>query len=192
MRWPAISRWSLRLVEERPRPERQPASSVRRQPGTLLASFAFMRDGIASRLLGTIGHADLGLFARSYTPRFAPLLANPPVRAAARLFSRLTGRKQAEASVKFLSILRKLCGRTEHLPQCQPDDLPRASRARKASSFPGGRKGPGGPIAGCERCASRFPDGESVCASPISPTAATRSSDTCRTFLGTQLGDWRW
>ena len=40
--------------------------------GTLLASFAFLRDGLGERLLGTIGHTDLHRFARSYTPTFAP------------------------------------------------------------------------------------------------------------------------
>ena len=158
--------------------------------GTLLASFAFMRDGIATRLLGTIGHADLALFARSYTPRLAPLLSTLPVQAAARLFSRVTGRKEIEATVKFLAILQKLCARTEHFHSADPMNyLERVGPGRRVR-FLVGEKDPVVRLQDAAACASRFPDGESHVVPNLGHGGAS-FVEHVRTFLGAQLGDWR-
>jgi hypothetical protein len=158
--------------------------------GTLMASFAFMRDGVASRLLGTIGHADLCLFARSYTPRVAPLLGALPVRAAARLFSSLTGRHKAEATVRFLNILRKLCARSGSFHDANPMTyLDRVGPGRQVR-FLVGEKDRLVRVHDARTCASRFPDGQAFSV-PGLGHGGDAFNGHVRTFLSTQLEDWR-
>src|SRR5262249_12340960 len=87
--------------------------------GTLLASFAFARDGIGTRLLGTLGHADLHRFARSYTPSVTPLVVSRPGRLLGKLAALVFGRI-VTAGIDFLSVLNELCSGNEACVSASP------------------------------------------------------------------------
>jgi hypothetical protein len=159
--------------------------------GTLLAAFAFMRDGIAMRLLGTIGHPDLHLFARSYTPFLTPLLVNLPVRTTAKLFRSLTGNKTAEAVVEFLSLLSESCLETGRCRDANPMAYLERVESGRRVRFLLGEKDSLVRAKDAVACASRFPDGACYVVPGLGHGGDSFVGHV-QTFLGTQLGDWRW
>jgi hypothetical protein len=159
--------------------------------GTLLAAFAFTRDSVGTRLLGTVGHADLPLFARSYTPLLAPLLASAPVRTAARLASWLTGRRSINGAISFLAVLRELCGGGDTCRQSNPMTFLDRVAAGRRVRFLVGEADPLVRVQDARACARRFPDGECY-AVPGLAHGGDSFAGHVRTFLGTQLGDWKW
>jgi hypothetical protein len=181
----------LRLLEERHGLTDSRRALFGVSLGTLLSSFAFMRDGMGLRLLGTIGHADLNRFARSYTPFLTPLLANLPVRTLVRIFSYLTGKKGARAAVEFLTILRKLCHRTVHSEQANPMSYLDRVKPPRRVRFLVGEIDPVVRPQDAKECARMFPDGECYIV-PGLEHGGGMFEQHVRTFLGTQLGDWRW
>ena len=162
--------------------------------GTLLTAFAFTRDGVGRRLLGTLGHADLWQFVRSYSPFFTPLLASPPGRMLGELAGLWIG-PMVPAALDFLTVLSELC--TDG--PCSVDSNPMTFSNRVGSDrrvrFLVGQNDPLVRPNDAVACASRFADG----AAYIVPGLAhgnCKSGPTfvehARTFVGTQLGDWRW
>lgn len=158
--------------------------------GTLLAGFAFTRDGIGARLLGSIGHADLALFARSYAPRFTPFLASRPVRAVAQWVGGMTGKRAVTAAVEFVALLRVLCQDQALREAADPmTHAARVGRDRRVR-FLVGQADPVVRPQDAASCAARFPDG----ACYVVPGMGHGGGDFVghvRTFIGTQLGDWR-
>jgi len=156
--------------------------------GTLLASFAFMRDGVGQRLLGTIGHADLPRFAASYAPRFTPLLSSLPVRLLGLLLSRVVGR-QVDASLAFVSVLHELIGSLNNTFGVNPMDYAgRVKRGRRVR-FLVGREDPLVYASDAQACAARFPDGACYVV-PGLGHGGNGFEDHVRYFVATQLGDW--
>jgi hypothetical protein len=161
--------------------------------GALLTSFAFMRDGTGARLLGAIGHADLPCFARSYLPRFTPLLVSPPVRVLGKLAALWLG-PGVRGGLGFLTVLRELASRrspTSANPMTFADRVAGDRRVRFLVGQEDPLVNPGDAVV----CVRRFPGGECY----VVPGLAHGRSrfgppfvEHVRTFIGTQLGDWKW
>jgi hypothetical protein len=159
--------------------------------GTVMAAFAFLRDGLGMRLLGTIGHADLRLFARSYSPSLTPLVCALPMRKLARLLTLLTGKKEISAGVDFLYVLNELRRNGEHTNAANPMRyLHRIGTGRRVR-FLLGREDRLVRPDDALGCAKRFPDGECYVVSGMGHGNGA-FDDHVRYFVGTQLGDWRW
>lgn len=161
--------------------------------GTLLASFAFMRDGVGCRLLGTLGHADLYHFARSYTPAWTPLLTSLPGRLLGKLAGLCFGRV-VPAGLDFLAVLREVCMGGDHCIAANPMSfIDRVGTGRWVRFLVGQDDSLVKPT-DAVACARRFSDGDCF----IVPGLAHGISrfgpsfvDHVRTFVGTQLGDWK-
>jgi pimeloyl-ACP methyl ester carboxylesterase len=157
--------------------------------GALLSSYAFLKEGIGSRLLCAIGHSDLCLFARSYSPRLLPLLTCTPVRLLGRLAA-WCGARTFPAALEFLSILGGLCAGTTCPAEANPMTYAdRAGPDRRVRFLVGGDD----PLVRPEdahRVARQFPDGECYVV-PGLGHGGDNFADHARTYLGTQLGDWQ-
>ncbi len=159
--------------------------------GTLLASFAFLRDGIGQRLLGTLGHADLFRFARSYTPSFVPWIFALPVRNLAKMLAYLTAQKWIPAGVDFLFVLNELRSEGELNALANPMQfIDRVGPERRVRFLVGQDDHLVKPD-DARNCAGRFPDGDCYVV-PGLGHGGSSFVENARTFLGTQLGDWRW
>jgi hypothetical protein len=159
--------------------------------GTLLSSYAFMRDGIGQRLLGTIGHAELPLFAHSYAPALTPWLCSLPLRKLARFLTLLTGRKAISARADFLVVLNELRAGGEHGQSANPMRfLNRVGRSRRVRFLVGADD----PLVNpddARTCAARFPDGACYVV-PGLGHGGDGFVEHARYYVATQLGDWRW
>lgn len=162
--------------------------------GTLLSSFAFMRDGIGQRLLGTIGHADLRSFARSYMPKFTPLIVSRPGRAIGKVASLYFGRA-VPAGLNFLAVLRDLGTGSKACVAANPMTyLDRVGPDRRVRFLVGNRD-PLVKPADTIGCAKRFADGIGYIVPGLGHGVSVRGPsfvEHARNFVGTQLGDWRW
>lgn len=158
--------------------------------GTLLSAFAFTRDGIGTRLLGTIGHANLPRFACSYAPWFRPLLTWLPDRLLGWVGGWMGGDK-GKVGLSFVRVLHELSFGDPAVRAANPMTyLHRVSRDRRVRFLVGGndpRVRPRDAIA----CARRFPDGDCYVVPGLDhggPDFITHA----RYFVSTQLGDWCW
>jgi hypothetical protein len=161
--------------------------------GALQVSFAFLRDGIGMRLLGTLGHPDLRRFARSYAPFFTPLLVSLPGRVFGRVAALLYG-SVVPATLGFLDVLTELRSGGPHCDEANPlNYLDRLGSNRRLRLLVGRDDA----LVDCRdavACAQRFPDGECYIV-PGLAHGLTRFGpsfvDHARYFVVTQLGDWR-
>jgi pimeloyl-ACP methyl ester carboxylesterase len=162
--------------------------------GTLLAAYAFMRDGVGARLLGTLGHADLCRFARSYTPRFAPLAASLPGRLLSKFAGLLLG-PIVPATVDFLGVLNELCAGGEVCIGSNPMTFLERVTGERRVRFLVGREDHLVHPADALACAQRFPDGACYVVPGMGHGQGSMGPsfvEHVRYFVGTQLGDWRW
>ena len=158
--------------------------------GCLLGSLAFAKYGVGSRMLGVIGHPDLANFARTYTPQAAPLLTSIPGRMVAHLLSLRD--PYPKTVVRFLMLLKSLAaGRTPEIDPLKFRDRVTADRRLRLLV---GELDPVVSTEDAEKAASQFPDGEAyvvpgMCHGEVAsgPTFVEH----VRTYIGTQLGDWR-
>ncbi|MCE9561473.1 MAG: alpha/beta hydrolase [Planctomycetes bacterium] len=161
--------------------------------GTLMASFAFMRDGIGTRLLGTLGHADLRSFARSYSPRFTPLIISRPGRAIGKMASLWFGRV-VPAGINFLALLRDLSSGKDSCVSANPMTFADRVTADRRVRFLVGLADPLVKSTEAIACARRFADGECY---PVPGLGHGISQfgpsfvDHARYFVETQLSDWK-
>ncbi len=162
--------------------------------GTLLAGFTFLRDGVGQRLLGTIGHADLSLFAGSYSPRFTPLLTLPPIRLLGKLAGFWFG-PLVPAGLDFLVVLRELSAGGQSCAGANPMVYADRIGCGRRVRFLVGREDPLVRPDDATACARRFPDGECYVVPGLGHGQGSFGPsfvEHARTFVGTQLGDWRW
>ena len=158
--------------------------------GALLSSFAFLRDGIGNRLLCAIGHPDLPRFARSYAPRLTPVLASLPGRLVGRMAS-LCRVPLVRATTDFLHILRELKGKGPDALAADPMAFAdRCGPDRPLRMLLGGVD-PLVRVADAQHAAKRFPDA-SCFVVPGLGHGGDGFEQHVRTFVGTQLGDWKW
>ncbi len=156
--------------------------------GTLLSAFAFLRDGIGTRLLGTIGHADLPKFARSYAPWFRPLLAWLPGRLIDRLTAHVAGPRMS-VGLSFCRVLHELTSGSGLAHDINPmTHLHPAGEPRRVR-FLVGDKDPVVRTADAIACACRFADGACYVV-PGLDHGGDGFMDHARYFVATQLGDW--
>jgi hypothetical protein len=162
--------------------------------GTLLAAYSFMRYGVGTRLLGTLGHADLGLFARSYTPRFTSLAVSLPGRLLSKLAGLLYG-PVVPATVGFLGVLNELRAGGEVCSGSNPMTfLERVTDDRRVRFLVGQEDHVVHP-ADALACARRFPDGACYVVPGMGHGQGSMGPsfvEHVRYFVSTQLGDWRW
>jgi hypothetical protein len=159
--------------------------------GTLLSSFAFLRDGIGQRLLGTIGHADLPRFARSYSPSFTPWVGALPARAITRFLALLTGQEWLNPRVDFLVLLSELCTEGKHCRTANPMIFAEQAGKDRRVRFLVGDADPLVRPEDAIACAKHFPDGECYVVPGMSHGDGG-FIEHVKTYLGTQLGDWKW
>lgn len=161
--------------------------------GTLLSAFAFMHDGIGTRLLGTLGHADLARFARSYAPFFTPLAATLPARLLAKLAGQVLG-PAAPATVEFLAVLNGLMTGIGTAAAANPMSYIDRVAADRRVRFLVGKDDPLVSVKDAEACARCFPDGECYPVPGLGHgqgNAGPTFVEHVRYYLATQLGDWR-
>ena len=161
--------------------------------GTLLSSYAFMKEGIGERLLGTIGHANLVAFARSYTPFFAPLILALPSRVVHRL-GRLILRRNLAAGLDFLAMLRELSGGEETFLKANPMTYADQVQEDRLVHFLVGDADPVVRTEDALACASHFKHGECYIVPGLGHGISVRGPsfiEHVRYYLATQLGDWR-
>jgi pimeloyl-ACP methyl ester carboxylesterase len=162
--------------------------------GCLLSSHAFMRDGLGARLLGVIGHADLHLFARSYAPFFTPVLASLPARVAGKMLTWFR-RRYLAAAVRFLSVLQDLrCGGAACMEANPMSYVNRVGPGRRVR-FLVGDEDRRVRHQDAETCSRRFHDGQCYLVPGLGhgfTSFGPSFVEHVRTFIGTQLGDWRW
>ena len=162
--------------------------------GTLLEAYAFMKHSVGCRLLGTLGHADLQLFARSYAPFITPLAISLPGRLLGQLATLWFG-TSVSAALDFLSVLHELCSGGEHCVQANPMTfLDRVGPGRQVR-FLVGREDKLVRATNAVACAKRFPDGECYVVPGLGHGQSLCDPsfvEHVRFFIGTQLGDWKW
>jgi hypothetical protein len=162
--------------------------------GTLLASFAFTRDGVGARLLGTLGHADLRRFARSYAPSFTSLAVSWPGRLGARLAALWFG-APLRTAFDFLTVLHELGAERAHLRDADPMHYADRVGSERRVRFLVGQEDRLVRPRDAAECAARFADGVSY-AVPGLGHGKSRFGPSfvehVRFFLGTQLSDWSW
>jgi hypothetical protein len=161
--------------------------------GVLLTGFAFLRDGLGMRLLGTLGHLDLRRFARSYAPFFTPLLVSPPGRLLGRVATLVYG-SAVPAALGFLDVLNELRTGGPHCDEASPitylDRLPPGRRVRLLV----GREDPLVDCRDAAACSQRFADGECYVVPGLAHGHSRFGPSFCdhaRFFVVTQLEDWR-
>ena len=180
----------LRLIEERHGLTDPRRALFGVSLGVLLSAFAFLRDGVGQRLLGTVGHADLRRFARSFAPAGTRVLGAPPVWPMLNLATRFAS-PRTRAGAGFLRMLCEL-GRGRETPESGNPMayLDRASPDRPVRFLVGTEDRlvkPADAIA----CANRFPDGACYVV-PGMGHGGENFVGHAEYFVATQLGDWGW
>jgi len=160
--------------------------------GTLLAGYAFLRYGVGTRLLGTLGHVDFPRFVRSYTPRLTPLLVSLPGRLVGKVAQMALG-PFVGAGLAYLGLLRAISKDKELTRQVNPltyrDRVGQDRRVRFLVGQEDLLVRPADAVA-CSQC---FPNGECYVVPGLAHGFHLRGPsfvEHVRYFLGTQLGDW--
>jgi hypothetical protein len=157
--------------------------------GSLLTSFAFLRDGTGERLLGTIGHADLPRFARSYTPSTARWMATLPARVLAELGGWFYSQGLA-AGLQFVAVLNELAHGNAALAVSNPMTYAVKAGARRVRYLIGDID-PVVRVDDVKWCVDRFPDGACYVV-PGLAHGGDNFAGHARYYVQTQLGDWAW
>ncbi len=158
--------------------------------GTLLSAYAFLRDGIGSRLLGTIGHADLPAFARSYTPWFRPLLAWLPERLLGWVGNWIGGAK-GTVGLSFIRVLHELTLNEGPVRLVNPMAYADRADPSRRVRFLVGDRDQRVRTEDALACARRFPEGACYVVPGLNH-GGEGFVEHVRYFIGTQLGDWQW
>jgi hypothetical protein len=160
--------------------------------GCLFASFAFTCDGSGERLLGVIGHSDSQMFARSFAPMIPASLIKYPAMALAKLLAPFVG-PFPEAGVMFLDLLTEMRGDGDMVRKSNPMTYADRVRANRKVRYLVGEKDHLVSIRDTEQVCSRFKDAKSYAVPGLGHGTSSGPSfvDHVRTFVGTQLADWR-
>ncbi|QLE57801.1 alpha/beta hydrolase [Nostoc sp. TCL26-01] len=161
--------------------------------GVLLSAYAFTANGLGERLLGTIGHADLPSFAKSWGYPVLPDIAASPVGILAEIVLKRL-RPDMRSVIKLLQLTKKLKYQDEYAWNCNPMNYIQQVRLPRKVRFLLGANDSIVNIQDARTCAQKFPDGE--CYVVPGMGHGTRHwgvsfVDHVRYFLVTQLGDWQ-
>jgi hypothetical protein len=161
--------------------------------GVLQSAFAFTADGIGERLLGTIGHADIKTFAKSWgNTALADLAASP----LGKMAEVLLGQCQPELKcmVPVLRMVKHLKDLDEYARACNPMTyIDRVNSSRRVR-FLVGQCDRLVNVANARTCAAKFPDGDCYVVPGMGHGTSKFGlsfTDHVRYFLATQLSDWR-
>jgi hypothetical protein len=157
--------------------------------GSLMTSFGFLRDGTGERLLGTIGHADLPRFARSYTPSAGRWLATLPARVLAELGGWFYSQGLA-AGLQFVAVLNELAHGSALLAPANPMSYA-VKAGKRRIRFLVGDIDPVVRTADARWCVERFPDGD-IYVVPGLAHGGDNFAGHARYYVQTQLSDWSW
>ena len=187
----------IRLIQERHGLVNDRIALLGASWGTLLSSYAFMRFGIGSRLLGTIGHADLIGFTGSYTPFITPLLISPLGRMIGKVANVFLGPGPTivDGALDFLSVLQAVSKGDNLTQQANPMTYRHLVEKHRRVRFLVGENDPLVKPAAAIACAKLFPDGEAYVVPGLGHGNRSFGPDFVehvRHFIGTQLGDWKW
>ncbi|MFN6541075.1 MAG: alpha/beta hydrolase [Nostoc sp. EkiNYC01] len=161
--------------------------------GVLQAAYAFTADGIGELLLGTIGHADLQSFAKSWGYLVLPDLAASPL---GGLTEALLERVQPNLKpvVKLLQLAKNLKYPDEYAQACNPMSYIQRVQPPRRVRFLLGANDPIVSVKDARACAGRFFDGDCYAVPGMGHGTHKWGGlfvDHVRYFLATQLGDWR-
>lgn len=161
--------------------------------GVLQTAFAFTANGIGERLLGTIGHANLQSFAKSWgTPILAYLATSPLGKLAEVLLEKI--QPDLKSIIPVLRLSKSLQYPDEYARACNPMTyIDRVNPSRRVRFLIGEGDGLVN-IKDAKACAKRFPDGECYVVPGMGHGTHKFGPlfvDHVRYFLATQLGDWR-
>lgn len=161
--------------------------------GCLFASFAFTCDGFGQRLLGVIGHSDSQLFARSFAPPIPSVLLKYPASALADFIGLFVG-PFPKAGVMFLNLLAEMRGDGEWVTKSNPMSYADRVDGTRKVRFLAGKDDHLVRAQDVESVCSRFKDARCYAVPGMGHGSSQGPSfvDHVRTFVGTQLGDWRW
>lgn len=161
--------------------------------GVLQAAYAFTADGIGERLLGTIGHADLQSFAKSWGYLVLPDLAASPLGGIAEaVLDRV--QPNLKPVVKLLQLAKNLKYPDEYAQACNPMTYIERVKPPRRVRFLVGASDRIVNIKDARACARRFADGDCYVVPGMGHGTHNWGPsfvDHVRYFLTTQLGDWR-
>lgn len=160
--------------------------------GVLQAAYAFTANNIGERLLGTIGHADISSFAKSWGYLLLPDLAASPL---GGLAETVLQRLQPDLTpiVQLLRLAKNLKDPDEYAWACNPMNYIEQVKLPRRVRFLVGAQDPIVSIKDARICAQKFPDG--ACYVVPGMGHGTRQwgplfVEHVRYFLVTQLADW--
>lgn len=161
--------------------------------GVLQSAFAFTTHGIGERLLGTIGHADLKTFAKSWGNSILPDLAASPLGKVAEV---LLGPFQPEVKcmVPVLRMAKHLKHPDEYGRACNPMTYVDKVEPSRRVRFLVGECDRLVNVTHAQACANQFPDGACYVVPGMghgTSNGGLSFTDHVRYFLATQLGDWQ-
>ncbi|HEY9653429.1 MAG TPA: hypothetical protein V6C95_22400 [Coleofasciculaceae cyanobacterium] len=161
--------------------------------GVLQSAFAFTADGLGERLLGTIGHADLQMFAKTWGNFILPDLAASPLGKLAELLLE-PFQPELKSMVSVLRMVKDLKHPDEYGRACNPMTYIDRVKPPRRVRFLVGDRDHLVKTAHAQACASRFPDGACYVVPGLGHGISNFGPlfvDHVRYFLATQLGDWQ-
>ncbi|MFM7405410.1 MAG: alpha/beta hydrolase [Cuspidothrix sp.] len=160
--------------------------------GVLETAYCFTAHGIGERLLGTIGHADLAYFAKTWGGGMIPdLTASPLGKIAANIAQLL--QPDTKTIINLLQLVKNLKDPDEFAIACNPMTYIDQVESHRKVRFLVGHNDLIVNTQDAKNCAQKFPDGE--CYIVPGMGHGTRQwgptfVDHVRYFIRTQLSDW--
>ncbi|HBE19010.1 MAG TPA: alpha/beta hydrolase [Cyanobacteria bacterium UBA11149] len=162
--------------------------------GVLQSAFAFTAHGIGQRLLGSIGHANLQSFAKSWGTSILPELAVSPLGNLAEEILRKL-QPDLKSIVPVLRLVKYLKDPDEYSSACNPMTYIDNVKSPRRVRFLIGKNDPLVKPKDAQACAKLFPDGECYVVPGMGHGTHQFGPvfvDHVRYFLATQLGDWQY
>jgi hypothetical protein len=160
--------------------------------GVLQSAFAFTAHGIGERLLGTIGHADLQFFAKSWSKLLLPELADSWL---GGVVEKILTRVQPNIlpAISILRTVKNLKDPDLFGRECNPMNYADRVKLPRRVRFLVGEADPLLSVADARACAARFPDGDCFVVPGLAHGKTLNGItfvEHVRYFLSTQLSDW--
>jgi hypothetical protein len=160
--------------------------------GVLETAYCFTAHGIGERLLGTIGHADLKSFAKTWGGCILPDLAASPL---GKMVGNIAELLQPETKtiINLLQLVKNLKNPDEFALACNPMTYIDQVKSDRKVRFLVGTNDIIVNTKDAKNCAKKFPDGECYIVPGMghgSRQWGPKFVDHVRYFLTTQLGDW--
>jgi pimeloyl-ACP methyl ester carboxylesterase len=162
--------------------------------GVLLGAYAFTTEGIGERLLGTIGHANLQAFARTWGRLWLPELAASGIGKILEVVISRTKKREFLPLINLLQVANNLKKPDKYGFACNPMNYIDKVAPHRRVRFLVGANDPIVSVKDARNCAAQFPDGACYVVPGLAHGVNKSGSsfvDHVRYFLATQLGDWQ-